>query len=352
MKTIAVLGGGGTGCVMAADNALRGNCVRLWESEQHWNENLEAVIVAGGIELSGNAINGFARIGLITGNIEEAVDGADVVLIAAMARRHKEIASHLAPLLKAGQAVLFSAGNCGSIGLRRQLGDACGIVVGEMSGNVYPCRMTGSAKAIIAFPYRAKGVAAFPAADTPILIKRLDGIYECNAVTNVVEATLNSPNIVIHLAGTLLNTCGIDRDPGFRLYSDGLSKHVIRVMEAVESEKIQVMKKMGYDIVRHTPFIKQVAEYGRHPELEIFRTLAGPSSLDHRYINEDAVFGERLLCSLAECLRIPVLCTESLMVLAGVINDVDYMKGGMTLDALGMKDMGKDRINEYLQTGK
>ena len=152
MKTVAVLGGGGTGCTMAADNTLRGNTVRLWEDERYWHENIAGVQESGGIEITGNAITGVARISKLTKNMAEAVDGAEVILIAALTARHSTIIRELAPLLQPGQTVCISAGNCSSILLRSILGSAPEIITGEMSGNIYPCRIIDKAKVIIAFP--------------------------------------------------------------------------------------------------------------------------------------------------------------------------------------------------------
>lgn len=351
MKTVAILGGGGTGCTMAADNTLRGNTVRLWEDARYYHENLADVEQAGGIETSGGIGNAFARISLVTKNMAEAVSGADVILIAALAARHAEIAAELVPLLKTGQAVLFSAGNCGAITLRSVLGQTKDIVVGEMSGNVLPCRIVGKAKVFSAFPYKPKSMSAFPACDTERLLAAVAGVYDGAAIQNVLEGALNSPNVVIHLAGSLLNTCGIDRNPDFKLYTDGLSDHVITVMEAVEAEKVKVMEAMGYTTVLHTPFMRQLVRYDEFPEFDGFRSVAGPSSMDHRYITEDAAFGQRVLCSLAEMLRIDIPVSLALMTLAGTVNGRDYFQSGMTLESLGMGGMDRDRINEYLRTG-
>jgi len=352
MKTVAVLGGGGTGCTMAADNILRGNIVRLWEDEKYWHENIAGVQEAGGIEITGNAVTGSAKISKLTKNMEEAVDGAQVILIAALTARHSVIIKELAPLIQPGQTVCFSAGNCSSILLRNILGNAPEIITGEMSGNVYPCRIIDTAKALIAFPYKPKGVAAFPAADTGRLIERLAGVYDCVPVTNILEGTLNSPNLVVHLAGSILNTCAIDRNPDFRLYTDGLSEHVVRVIETVESEKQRVMSAMGYNCVPHAAFIRRVMQQDKFPELSLFRSLKGPSGMDHRYITEDAAFGQSIFHSIALTLGIDVPCTRSLIFLAGVINNTDYLSSGMSVESLGLNGMNVKQINEYLYTGK
>jgi opine dehydrogenase len=145
-KKLAILGGGGSGLMMAADNVLRGHVVRLWEDAEHFEENLTHVAAAGGIAVSGNAATGFARAPLLTTDPREATACADVILIAALTERHAAISETLAPLLAPGQAVCFSAGNGSSVYLKRLIEKAGkDNVVGEMSGNIYPCRIVGKA---------------------------------------------------------------------------------------------------------------------------------------------------------------------------------------------------------------
>ena len=351
MKTIAVLGGGGTGCTIAADNILRGNTVRLWEDEQQWNKNLAGVQENGGIHITGNAITGFAKDIKLCKNMVEALEGAQIILIAALASRHEAIFKELAPLLRPGQTVCVSAG-CGSvILLRNLLGDKQNIITGEMSGNVYPCRMDGKAKVIVALPYKVKNAAAFPAKDTDKFICELKDVYECKAVKNILESALNAPNLSIHLAASLLNVCAIDKNPDFRLYAEGLSENVLSIIDAVELEKLKLLTVLGYECVLHAPFMRQLVQYDSFPEFNIFRSLLGPSGMKHRYITEDAAFGQILFYSLAEHFNIVAPCTRALIHLAGVINNTDYFSLGQTIKKLGMGDMSVSQINEYLSTG-
>jgi opine dehydrogenase len=350
MKKVAVLGGGGTGCMMAADNALRGNEVRLWDGGEY-TANLKHIEKNGGIKLTGRYTTGMAKLAMAGTNLQEVVEGAAVILIATLVKRHEEICKALVPLLQDGQTVVFSAGNGSSLILKRCIGKHRDVVIGEMSGNVIPCRITGVAEVLCALPYKSKKAAAFPARDTSRMIDAMAGVYELTPGKDVLECLLNSPNLIIHLAGCILNTGSIDRNGDFRLYRDGLSQHVIEVMEKVEEEKRRVMEKMGYDSVSHTPFMKQLMDTARFPEFDDFRALEGPGSMDHRYITEDAVFGQSIFRTLAKMLGLPTPCSEALMFLAGVMNHKDYFNEGKTLDYLGLGGMGKDALLEYLQKG-
>jgi len=349
MKRIAVLGGGGTGCTLAADLTVKGCEVALYESADDW-ENLKEVQKAEAIHVTGQIKNADAQIKLLTDDMREAVNGAELIFIAVVAYRHEAICKELAPLLQDGQIVCFSAGYCGSILLRRYLHKDRDVVIGETQGNLYSCRLVDHATVFCATPYTPKKAAAFPGKDTGKLIDALKDLYPCSPCKNILEATLNSPNISGHLAGSLLNTCAIERNPGFRLYMDGLSDGVINCMQEVENEKCAVMEAAGLSGDRQTDMAKRLMQYGRFPELDDFRSLSGPNSMKHRYISEDASTGQTILISLGKATGVATPCSEALVVLASVINRTDYLKNGRSLESLGLGGMTIDQIYTYLET--
>lgn len=78
------------------------------------------------MDLVGSCGTGHAVIYSITFDVEEALVEAEVVLVSAMAKRHEAITDWIAPHLKDGQIVCFSAGNCASITLKKKRGDKKG----------------------------------------------------------------------------------------------------------------------------------------------------------------------------------------------------------------------------------
>lgn len=350
MKKIAVLGGGGTGCTIAADLGRRGFSVSLFDFPEYFHENLTDVIRLGGITMRGLAGEGFASPALITDRLEDAVEGADVIFIAMLASRHERISRALAPLLQPGQCVCFSAGNCGSILLRNTLGPEHPAVVGEMGGNVYPCRMTAPATVTCVMGYKPKRVAASPGRDTPRLLEALEGIYECLPAPNPIQATLNSPNLNNHVAASLLNVANIDRNPSFRLYRDGFSPHVVALIDALELEKKAVMEALGYQFVSFAESRRRILAFDQFPEMDPFRDVSGPDSLTHRYISEDASTGLCLLWSLARLLELSTPVLDALLALVSVLNGRDYTSG-RTLEALGLGGLDPKALNERLQNG-
>lgn len=350
MKRITVLGGGGTGIMMAADLTMKGHDVTLFEAKEHASKIME-VKNRGYVEITGNAVNGKAGIKNITTDIEEAMKNPEYILIAAMAQRQEEFMDLMLPYLKDGQVVCFSAGNCASIILKKKIAGKK-VLVGEMQGNIYPCRMLPDGRLISAFPYKEKGMAAFPAKDNQEFIEAMNEIYPCHAVKNVFEATLNSPNTSIHLAGSLLGTAKLETTEDFRLYRDGITPSVVALIVAVEEEKALVMKKMNYTMGRAVGQMEAILESEKHPELEIFIGLEGPTGINHRYITEDAYAGNSLLLSIAKEYGISTPLGEGLIAIASALNKTEFYKNGRTLAYFGLTGLSVEEINRYLETGE
>lgn len=89
---------------------------------------------------------------------------------------------------------------------------------------------------------KAKGVAAYPAKDSRRFVESLKECYDCVCYPdipqkNVLEIALNAPNVAIHLIASTVNIAAVERSADFRLYRDGLSASVVKLIEAVEKEQ-------------------------------------------------------------------------------------------------------------------
>ena len=93
--SFAVLGAGNGGAATAADLTVRGFQVNLWEHPD-FSASVQPLQEAGGIHLetvpSIPLREGFARVHLITTDIEKALDGVDAVLVIVPAFAHRKIA--------------------------------------------------------------------------------------------------------------------------------------------------------------------------------------------------------------------------------------------------------------------
>ncbi|UCF91806.1 MAG: NAD(P)-binding domain-containing protein [Desulfobacterales bacterium] len=104
----AVIGTGNSGQTFAADITLKGYPVNLAEVPA-FEDTLRAIEKRGGIEISGEARNGFARLNMITTDIPAAVKGVDVIIIGGSAYAHEPLSKALVPHCEDGQFILFTS---------------------------------------------------------------------------------------------------------------------------------------------------------------------------------------------------------------------------------------------------
>lgn len=285
----------------------------------------------------------------ITTDISRAILDKQYILVCCSATRQKEISSLIAPVLQNGQAIVFSPGNLGTLYLRQELEvlnqkrteskRQTEIILAELSGNLWACRKA-KGTVVVARPLGVQRIAACPASDLERAMEVFRPLFPLKPAQNIVEAVLNSPNMITHLAGTLLNVTEIEKKgEGFALFEDGLSESVIEIFKSLEQERNAVLSAYGlelYETEGCQPLMQELMRNNTDEKLLLFKSLKGPSSMKHRYITEDAPCGTALLISMARAAGIKVSIAESLLTLASTINKTDYYKCGRTLDSMGL----------------
>ena len=249
--------------------------------------------------------------------------------------------------------MLLSAGNAGSLLFNRELtaryGQRHGVVLGEMEGNLYPCRRTAPATVIRAWPLSRRRVAAFPACDTPFLIDALQDIMEAIPADNILEAALNAPNVTTHLMASLLNLSSIEQyGDDFCLYRDGLTPSVVDMVQRLIEEKARLFNKLGWQQRSSTTLLRKLMAGENAPGLAIFRNLGGPTSATHRYLTEDASTNLSLLWHLGELADTPMPLSAALLTLAGALHGVDYFQQGLKPEDFGWASLSLNDILHIL----
>ncbi len=353
MNKVTIIGGGGTGHTLAADLSRRGYDVSLCELPAY-SDCLAAAKAAGGVEITGALQEGFVTIDRVAPDFDESVASADLILVAVVANRHRDIARRIGPLVRDGQSILIGPDNGGSLVFAKEFRDLSvhrDVLLGGLGGNYYACRSVGPGRVFVGMPPRPKKIAAFPANRTDELISSLGELFEFTPGVNVLEMALSTPNIPNHLAGAILNTGAIELSGGdFNLFRDGLTPAVLQCVDAVAAERNTILSTLCYDKI-DSPILRRVAQADQHPELDMFRDLAGPSDMRHRYVTEDAEIGMTLLVSLGRLLGIDTPVSAGLLSIASAINQTDYYSTGRTVASLDIIGTTIAEINQYLQSG-
>ena len=177
MKKIAVLSAGNGGQALAADLSLRGHDVALYDLPA-FASVIEAIKRRGNtIELQ-NKIVGTATLRLVTTDIAEALEGAEVVYFTAPSYRQKAFFELVVPALSDGQVIVLMPGNYGTLALKAAL-RAAGkdVQVAETDNLPYACAAIEPGVINVRGIKKTVTLAAFPASDYAKVEAAVEGAF-------------------------------------------------------------------------------------------------------------------------------------------------------------------------------
>jgi opine dehydrogenase len=356
-KEICVIGAGNGGSAIAGDMTLAGHRCRLFEFPEY-AENIKPIISQGGIEVTGIARTGFAKIALATLDLSEAVRSANLIMVTTQALAHERVAGELVRHLCDGQTVVLWPGSGGTL-VFRKVWDETGmnrrVFLAEAVTFPYCCRrLHGPGTVNI---HRIDGprmlLAALPATDTQLVLEALSGTYadRVQPAASVLEPALYNPNIIVHPVGALLNMGRIETSKGeFWMYKEGLTPSVKKVIYRMDDERSTLFKALGYhpytyDQIFWDCFNMDVVQFA-------VTSSQGPFSMQDRYVTEDIPMGASLTLSLARKVRVSMPTYEAMIHLASVVNDTDFYAAGRTLENLKLGDLSSEELRQYFVSGK
>ena len=358
-----VIGAGHGGKAMAAHLALMGFPVTLYNRTP---ENVAAIKTRGGIELTSyeGGPHGFGRLELVTSDMGEALERAEVVMVVVPSTAHADIARKAAPHLKDGQIVVLNPGRTGGAmefrEVLKQEGCEADVVVAETETLIYASRSEGPAEARIFRIKEAVGIAALPATRTREVLSALHSAYpQFIDGVSVLHTGLNNMGAIFHPALTILNAGRIESTGGdFQFYIDGVTPSVARVLEALDRERVTVASALGirartalewlriaYDatgVDLHEAIHNQPGYYG----------IKAPRTLNHRYITEDVPMSMVPIAALGQRYGVRVRGMESIIRMACIIHQTDYWRRGRTLDKLGIERLSVYEVMRYVMEGE
>lgn len=360
---VAVVGAGNVGCALAAHLTLLGNDVHLCNRS---GARLEAIRAAGGIRVTG-VVDGFAPVAVVTTDLAEAMDGAQVVAVTVPTPALTHYARGLAESTTDDQLIWLDPGHSGgalylaaelSRRERRRRPLIC-----QLSTASHGSRMTAPATVNV-FACPAASLAAFPSRDLEDCHRRVDALLpgQFSTAESVLELDLQNVNAVMHPAQMVCNASWIEASAGeFFIYREGSGPATARVIEAVDAERVALAMRLG---VATLSLIDALARAGYttaeaalsgsvYEALQAGHPISGvkaPPLLDHRYLHEDVGWGLVQWIHLATAAQVPTPTMEALVVLASVLNRVDYRTEGLTLERMGLIGMCPDDIGLYARS--
>lgn len=360
---LTVLGGGNGGLAMAGHMSLIGYETTLW-SPFSWE--LEPVEDAGGIEILGPEVSGFTKVARVTRSLDEAVRGANLIMIVAPAMSHRPYASMLAPLLEDGQRVVLNPGRTGgALEFARVLTRfACSadIVLGETQTFIYAAERRGANQVEILKEKFRMRAAALPARDNDALMDYLQDLYpQIEPAAHVLETSLNNVAPVVHPGTVLLNTQVIERSAAgesLRFYKDQVTRSIATlVMEDLDREKQAVARALGIqevwsllDWYRESYHIVGDTIYDAINANPYYEGFTAPSHiLAQNHILDDVPNSLVPIADFGRSLGVSTPTVDAIIALATAMCDIDWLSEGRTVASLGLGGMSPQEMVAHVE---
>jgi opine dehydrogenase len=384
IQSIAVLGGGNGAHALAADLALQGYEVYMYELPE-FAEKFQATLKSQSISIAPvfgpelpekyKVPQGVARLKKATTNIKEALEKAQVIIVCCPAYGHKAFAETLAPHIRDGQIILLTPGSLGSIEFRnifKKKGITTNVKIAETAILPYGTRMTGPCEVRAIIPIEVR-FAAYPSRDTKQLFEFLKPLIRGLApAENVLATTLINGNCVQHPPVLLLNVGNVEKMKEVYLYRDWTSESVALLMDELDEEKKKLCDFLNMDYVMryylvfgngleiiHKDGLSFVGKPGdryrygdglgaKYLSELAFSLIEGPHSVKDRMFTEDVPFGMLPAVSLGRFFKIDMPVCESIITLTSKICRQAFRSLGRTLAGLGINFNSSEELRSKL----
>ena len=360
---VSVLGAGNGGCAIAADLVRRGITCTLFDLPA-----FEAVVApireAGFLRLTGVLGDVTVAAPRVASDMRDAVDDADVVLVAVPAFAQVAFAEACAPFLRDGHVVVLTPGSTGGAlafaeALRRA-GRLDGVTVAETLSLPFACRKVDPVHVHVSGVKNDLPIAAFPSSANGRVATVLEGVFPAGLAlaANVLETSLNNLNAMAHPLPALLNAGWIETTGGdFRFYNDGVSPSVARAMDATDRERLAVIRALGLPAVPATEWDRRLyglvgeTTYELNRDSWVHHDIRAPKELRSRYLTEDVPFGLVPIASIAHELGVATPTIDLVIDLACLLLGEDLRASGRTATSLGLAGRTAEQMTSYVEVG-
>jgi opine dehydrogenase len=361
-ENYTVIGAGHGGKAMAAHLALMGLHITLYNRTI---DHVAALKARGGIDLESaeGGPHGFARLDLVTSDMGEALQAAQMIMVVVPSSAHADVAKTIAPHLKDGQILVLHPGRtCGALEFVKSLHDngcTADVTVAEAETFIYASRSDGPAQARIFRIKEAVPLAALPAVRTQAVLDAIHPAYpQFIDGLNVLHTGMNNMGAIFHPALTLLNAGWIEATHGdYQFYIDGVTPSVARVLEVLDRERVTVASSLGLRARTAMEWLQMAYNTTGEDLHEAVHNQPGyygikaPSTLNHRYIFEDVPMSLVPIASLGQRFGVSVRGMDSIIRLACIVHRTDYWRRGRTVDKLGIGDLSVSELTQYVNEG-
>jgi opine dehydrogenase len=363
--SVAVLGSGAGALAVAADLAHAGRDVVMADLPE-FAGNLDPVRRQGGVRVMAGLYGARVEPARVSDGVEEAVGGAELVVVVVPCFGHEPFVRVLTPQLKEAQSLLFFGEGSGSIVARIALAreGKPGVRVGETNTLPYLARPAGPGGVTADRKVGGVLLAGVPSSTTKELLDQVSDVWPyISPAESVWETVLINFNAIDHVATMVANAgTAENRTGGMLLWGEGATPSVVRVIEAVDGELLNLRRALGLaDERRYRDFLvaqgfapdvgPALYDVMRASKLVVGYAPTGPDGLKTRYLTEDVPYALVLAASIGDEIGVETPIIDALIAITSVMLEQDFTARGRTLARLGLAGGGVDGLRRFADTG-
>jgi len=354
--SFAVIGGGHGGQGMAAYLAYFGQKVNLYNRTI---TKLEKVIEQGYIEMEG-CTSGRGYLDIVTDDIERAISGVDVIMVALPASAHRDIANLIAPHVASGQYIVLNPGRTGGAlefkNIIRSKNPGKSVCIIEAQTLLFACRVIEDGRVAMLSKKNEVKVAALPAIRTKEFISIINYIIpEFIEARSVLDTSFNNIGAILHPIPTILNCGRIESTKGdFKYYIEGITPSVEKIIEEVDNERMQIAYALGADVISLREWLGYTYDAYGDTLCEALSNVKGywgikaPATMDNRYIFEDVPQSLVPIANMGRYLGIKTPIIDSMIHLASIMHEKNYFSLGRSVEDMGLGGLSVEEIKNYV----
>jgi opine dehydrogenase len=359
-ERVTVLGGGNTAFSLAANLALAGHEVLLWEHPD-FAHTIDPIRQTLTIHLEGAARTGPAKLAGVTTDPAAALAWSETLVCSVPAYAHRPFIAQLASHLRPGHVLALLPGNLGTLAFARALREAgaAGVILAEADTAPYVCRKLAPDRAVIWGTVTALGIGVLPASQTGEALPPLARLFPgATAYDHVLQAGLAALNPVVHPPGVLLNTGRIERSRGeFWFYEEGVTESVVRAIAALDAERLALGRALGIEL---TPVAEAFHRAGFGPAGDLWAVINGsrmltalraPGAVATRWLTEDVPYGLATWAALADAAGVETPVMDALVTLSSAVLGIDCRTQARTLAELGLAGLDPAAMRALVEHG-
>ncbi len=348
---ITVAGMGNAGTTIAADLTMKGHEVTLLktsDSKIH-NEHAEYLFKNKDVTFNDHGKINKVKLHDVTGDVKKAISSAELIIIYIQTNYHEILIDKIAPYFKENQVILFEPGYLSTAYLMKYI-EKYNLTIVEAESSPIDCRITSPGKVEVLFKNVRNPIAVYPKRNLEYA-KSIMSELKYNFVyrDSVVETALHNPNLIVHTIGAIMSMPRIEYTKGeYWMYKEVFTPSVWNIVESLDNEKKQVLKKLGFETIPYVDACKlRNSEDQSKDSKEVFFDYAynsspkGPNVVNSRYITEDVPEGLVLLESLGKHLGVKTPVCSSLIDLSSSALNVDFRSNGRNLERIGIDNLSK-----------